>query len=126
LFFKATPARVAGPHASVVARSDAAWTVPEPELTLLLDARLAIVGYTIGDDLTARDIEGQNPLYLPQAKVYDRGCALGPLVVPAGALDPYTLAIRREMRRQGRALLEGTTSTAGLHRRLDDRVAYLG
>jgi 2-dehydro-3-deoxy-D-arabinonate dehydratase len=126
LFFKATAARVAGPNAAVVARADAAWTVPEPELTLLLDERLAIVGYTIGDDLTARDIEGQNPLYQPQAKVYDRGCALGPFVVPAGALDPYALAIRCEIWRQGRALFEGTTSTAMLHRRLDDLVAYLG
>src|SRR5438093_4762692 len=83
LFFKATPARVAGPNATVVARSDAAWTVPEPELTLLLDARLAAAGYTIGHDLTARDIEGQNPLYLPQAKVYDRGCTRGPRLRPA-------------------------------------------
>jgi 2-dehydro-3-deoxy-D-arabinonate dehydratase len=126
LFFKATPARVAGPHAAVVARTDAAWTVPEPELTLLLDARLAVVGYTIGDDLTARDIEGQNPLYLPQAKIYDRGCALGPLVVPADALDPYALDIRCEIRRRGRPLYEGTTNTGALHRRLDTLVAYLG
>ena len=126
LFFKATAARVAGPNAAVVARSDAAWTVPEPELTLLLDARLAVAGYTIGDDLTARDIEGQNPLYLPQAKVYDRGCALGPLVVPADALDPYALAIRCEIRRQGRVLFEGTTNTGVLHRRLDTLVIYLG
>ena len=125
LFFKATAARVAGPNATVVARSDAAWTVPEPELTLLLDARLAVAGYTIGDDLTARDIEGQNPLYLPQAKIYDRGCALGPLVVPAGALDPYALDIRCEIRRQGRTLYEATTNTSALHRRLDTLVVYL-
>lgn len=126
LFFKATPGRVAGPNAAVAVRADAAWTVPEPELTLLLDARLSVVGYTIGNDLTARDIEGQNPLYLPQAKVYDRSCALGPIIVPAGALDPYALDITCEIRRGGAVLFAGTTSTSALHRRLDDLAAYLG
>jgi 2-dehydro-3-deoxy-D-arabinonate dehydratase len=126
LFFKATPARVAGPNAPVAARPDATWTVPEPELTLLLDARLAIVGYTVGNDLTARDIEGQNPLYLPQAKVYERGCALGPVVVPAAVLDPYALDIQCGIRRGGDVLFQSTTNTSLLHRRLDDLVAYLG
>lgn len=126
IFFKAVPARVAGPNAPVAVRADASWTVPEPELTLLLDTRLAIVGLTVGDDLTARDIEAQNPLYLPQAKVWDRSAALGPLIVPAGALDPYALEIRCEIRRDGSELFAATTNTSALHRRLDDLIAYLG
>ncbi len=126
LFFKATPSRVVGPNAPVAVRDDATWTVPEPELTLLLDARLAIVGLTVGDDLTARDIEGQNPLYLPQAKVFDRGCAVGPLVVPLEDLDPYALAISCTISRDGHALFTAETSTSELHRRLDDLVSYMG
>ncbi len=125
LFFKATPSRVAGPRAPVAVRADSTWTVPEPELTVLLDARLDVVGYTVGNDLTARDVEGQNPLYLPQAKVYDRGCALGPVLVPAGALDPYALDIRCEIERDGTVLFAATTSTALLHRRIDELVTYL-
>lgn len=126
LFFKATASRVVGPNDRVAARRDASWSVPEPELTLLLDAGLRVVGYTIGDDVTARDIEGRNPLYLPQAKVYGRCCALGPVVVPAGALDPYTLDITCRIARDGRELFTGQTNTGQLHRRLDDLVAYLG
>ena len=126
LFFKATPSRVAGPHAPIAVRADSTWTVPEPELTLLLDARLAIVGYTVGNDLTARDIEARNPLYLPQAKVFDRGASIGPLVVPAGALDPYALEIECAIRRGGETIFQAATSTSALHRRLDDLVAYLG
>src|SRR5580658_6202262 len=78
LFFKATASRVSGPGDHVRIRSDAAWSVPEPELTLLINARGLIVGTTVGNDMSSRDIEGENPLYLPQAKVYDRSCALGP------------------------------------------------
>lgn len=126
LFFKATPSRVAGPHAPIAVRADSTWTVPEPELTLLLDARLAVVGYTVGNDLTARDIEAQNPLYLPQAKVFDRGAVLGPLIVPAGALDPYTLEIECIIRRGGDVAFQASTNTSALHRRLDDLVTYLG
>ncbi len=126
LFFKATASRVVGPNDRVAARPDAAWSVPEPELTLLLDANLRVAGYTIGDDVTARDIEGRNPLYLPQAKVYHRCCALGPVVVPAGALDPYKLDIICRIARDGHELFAGRTNTGQLHRRLDDLVAYLG
>jgi 2-dehydro-3-deoxy-D-arabinonate dehydratase len=126
LFFKATASRVVGPNDRVAARPDAAWSVPEPELTLALDAGLRVVGYTIGDDVTARDIEGRNPLYLPQAKVYGRCCALGPVIVPAGALDPYTLDINCSITRADRELFAGRTNTDQLHRRLDDLVAYLG
>ncbi len=126
IFLKATPSRVAGPHAPVVVRADSRWTVPEPELTLLLDSRLEIVGYTVGNDLTARDIEGQNPLYLPQAKIYEGCASIGPLVVLAQDLDPYNLEIRCAIRRQGQELFAATTGTSALHRRLDDLVSYMG
>ncbi len=81
LFFKATASRVAGPGGNVRIRSDAKWSVPEPELTLLINPRGQIIGYTVGNDMSSRDIEGENPLYLPQAKVYDRSCALGPCIL---------------------------------------------
>ena len=80
LFFKATPSRVVGPGAPVRIRRDATWSVPEPELALLVSPQGTILGYTIGNDMSSRDIEGENPLYLPQAKVYDGCCALGPCI----------------------------------------------
>ena len=80
LFFKATPSRVVGPNEKVAIRDDAKWSVPEPELTLLVSPGGKITGYTIGNDMSSRDIEGENPLYLPQAKVYNRSCALGPCI----------------------------------------------
>ena len=126
LFFKGTAARIVGPSDRVAVRPDAAWTVPEPELTLLLDGTLTVVGYTVGNDLTARDIEAQNPLYLPQAKVWGRCGALGPVVVPAAALDPYDLSITCEIRRSGQSIFAGDIRTGALHRRLDDLAAYLG
>src|SRR5438874_2629489 len=88
LFFKATPNRVAGPGEPVLVRRDSRWSVPEPELALVISPRLKLVGYTIGNDMSARDIEGENPLYLPQAKVYDHSCALGPVITLADALPP--------------------------------------
>ncbi len=126
LFFKGTAARIVGPNDRVAVRPDATWTVPEPELTLLLDGTLAVIGYTVGNDLTARDIEARNPLYLPQAKVWDRCGALGPVVVPAGALDPYDLSITCKIRRAGQSIFAGAIHTGALHRRLDDLAAYLG
>src|SRR4051794_13658486 len=80
LFFKATAARVVGPGERIRVRRDSRWSVPEPELALVISPHLKIVGYTIGNDVSARDIEGENPLYLPQAKLYDQSCALGPVV----------------------------------------------
>ncbi len=91
LFFKATGRRVVGPNDKVKIRSDATWSVPEPELTLLISPKGKIIGYTIGNDMSSRDIEGENPLYLPQAKVYDRSCALGPCIfVSPDPLPPET------------------------------------
>src|SRR5437868_3919439 len=88
LFFKATPHRVAGPGARVLIRRDSRWNVPEPELALVLSPRLTLVGYTIGNDMSSRDIEGENPLYLPQAKVYDHSCALGPVITLVESMPP--------------------------------------
>src|SRR6478752_10054720 len=100
LFFKATARSVVGPRSAVRIRSDARWSVPEPELTLLINPRGAIVGYTIGNDMSSRDIEGENPLYLPQAKVYDGSCALGPCVLLTSDVSRDT-AIRLEILRAG-------------------------
>src|SRR5207245_10846133 len=88
LFFKATPHCVSGPGDRVRVRADSRWSVPEPELALVLSPRLRLVGYTIGNDMSARDIEGENPLYLPQAKVYDQSCALGPVITLAEGMPP--------------------------------------
>jgi 2-dehydro-3-deoxy-D-arabinonate dehydratase len=91
LFFKALPARVAGPGEQVFIRSDSSWNVPEPELTLYINSIGEIQAYTIGNDMSSRSIEGENPLYLPQAKIYERSCALGPcLFVPAQPISTET------------------------------------
>jgi 2-dehydro-3-deoxy-D-arabinonate dehydratase len=103
LFFKATASRVAGPGSHVRIRSDAKWNVPEPELTLLINNRGQIIGYTVGNDMSSRDIEGENPLYLPQAKVYDRSCALGPCALITPEPLPSTTPIRLEIVRDGAA-----------------------
>jgi len=126
LFFKATPRRVAGPNASIVVRSDSTWDVPEPELAIVVNAHAEIVGYTIANDVSSRSIEGDNPLYLPQAKLYNGSCALGPGIVPAWEVaDPYGLKIRMRIERQGTRHWEGTTSMREFARRLDDLVGYL-
>ena len=125
LFFKATPSRVAGPGSPVRIRSDARWSVPEPELTLLINPRGEIIGYTVGNDMSSRDIEGENPLYLPQAKVYDRSCALGPCILVIGEpLSPAT-PIRLEIIRGGRAEFTGATTLAELKREPAQLVEYL-
>jgi 2-dehydro-3-deoxy-D-arabinonate dehydratase len=97
LFFKSTANRVAGPGENVRIRSDASWSVPEPELTLLINHRGQIIGFTIGNDMSSRDIEGENPLYLPQAKVYDRSCALGPCVLIGSEPPVSSTPIRVEI-----------------------------
>ncbi|MBI3967355.1 MAG: fumarylacetoacetate hydrolase family protein [Chloroflexi bacterium] len=127
LFFKATPHRVSGPDEPIAVRADSVWDVPEPELALVLNRRLEIVGYTIGNDVSSRSIEGENPLYLPQAKVYLGGCALGPAITPAWLVaEPYDLAIRMRVERAGAEVWSGAASTAGLKRRFEELVAYLG
>lgn len=127
LFFKATPNRVAGPGTRVRVRRDSRWSVPEPELALVLSPGLRIVGYTIGNDMSARDIEGENPLYLPQAKVYDHSCALGPVVTLADAMPPFDrVTIHMGIERRGSRVFEGSTSLAQMARTFDDLVQWLG
>jgi 2-dehydro-3-deoxy-D-arabinonate dehydratase len=125
LFFKATPSRVVGPNGSVAIRDDAKWSVPEPELTLLISPGGKITGYTIGNDMSSRDIEGENPLYLPQAKVYHRSCALGPCIL----LDDGTFNKRAEIKldifRDGKAEFSESTSLASLKRDPKLLVQYL-
>jgi 2-dehydro-3-deoxy-D-arabinonate dehydratase len=125
LFFKATASRVSGPGDYVRIRSDAAWSVPEPELTLLINPRGQIVGYTVGNDMSSRDIEGENPLYLPQAKVYDRSCALGPCILIGSQPLPATTPIRVEILRNGNVAFSGATTLAELKRAPSTLVEYL-
>ncbi len=127
LFLKATPERVVGPGDLVHIRRDARWSVPEPELSLVIAPDLRIVGYTIGNDMSSRDIEGENPLYLPQAKVYDRSCAVGPLITLASAMPPRdSIEIRLTIERGGKPVFQGATSVAMMARPLEDLAAWLG
>jgi 2-dehydro-3-deoxy-D-arabinonate dehydratase len=125
LFFKGTASRVSGPGDHVRIRSDAAWSVPEPELALLINARGQIVGTTVGNDMSSRDIEGENPLYLPQAKVYDRSCALGPCILIGSEPLATTTPIRLEILREGKIEFSGATSLAELKRTPSALVEYL-
>jgi 2-dehydro-3-deoxy-D-arabinonate dehydratase len=125
LFFKASPWRVRGPGEYVRIRGDARWSVPEPELALCVNAAGTIVGWTIGNDMSSRDIEGENPLYLPQAKIYDGSCALGPaLLVREGPLPPDTV-IAITIRREGQAVFEGDTMLSRMRRTPEELVEYL-
>lgn len=127
LFFKATPGRTVGPGEPVRVRSDSRWTAPEPELALLVNPALQIVGYTLANDVTARDLEAANPLYLPQAKIWDGCCALGPAVLLAdGAPPAAAIAIRCRVLRAGAVIFEGHAPISRLRRGLNDLVAYLG
>ena len=127
LFFKATARRVVGPGAFVRIRQDARWSVPEPELALVVSPTLKIVGYTIGNDMSSRDIEGENPLYLPQAKVYDGSCAIGPAITLTGGLPPLDqTTIRLVIERDGQTVFDGNTTLAAMARSFDDLVSWLG
>ena len=124
LFLKATPARVVGPGGPIRVRRDSAWNVPEPELTLVLASSGAIVGHTIGNDVSSRSIEGENPLYLPQAKVYDGCCALGP-VIALNDDRQGARSIRMSIARDGVTVFDGDTSTAQMRRTAEELAAYL-
>jgi 2-dehydro-3-deoxy-D-arabinonate dehydratase len=126
LFFKAPAWRAVTGGEPIGVRPDAAVTVPEPELAMLVTTHGEVLGYTICDDVSSRDIEGANPLYLPQAKIYDGSCAIAALVRPAWEVpDPQALGIRLVVRRDGGTLLDERTSTARMHRRLGDLVEHL-
>ena len=125
LFFKATPHRVAGPNSGVRIRKDSRWNVPEPELALVITKTGKIVGYTIGNDMSSRDIEGENPLYLPQAKVYDRSCALGPCVLVTNEMLDSSTEIRLDIHRQDEMVFMGSTTLAQLKRTPKTLVEFL-
>ncbi|MCA9084441.1 MAG: fumarylacetoacetate hydrolase family protein [Planctomycetaceae bacterium] len=126
LFMKATPGRVSGPGQPVRVRSDSQWSVPEPEFTLVINPRGKIVGYTIGNDMSARDIEGENPLYLPQAKVYRQCAGLGPCVLLADRpLDLPGTQIELIIERSGQEVFKGTTDLTQLHRTVEELAGWL-
>jgi 2-dehydro-3-deoxy-D-arabinonate dehydratase len=124
IFFKATPHRVVGSGGAVKLRADSRWNVPEPELTLAINSRGHIFGYTIGNDMSSRDIEGENPLYLPQAKVYSACCGLGPGIVVCDPL-PRETAIKIQIRRGGSVTFEGATSLTQMKRTFPELAAFL-
>jgi len=125
LFFKALPHRVAAQDEEVYIRHDSHWNVPEPELTLFINSLGHIQGYTVGNDMSSRSIEGENPLYLPQAKVYDRSAALGPcLYIPANPLPPTT-QISMVIRRAGKDVYSGEVAISQIKRKLPELAAWL-
>ena len=125
LFLKATPSRTVGPQDAIGVRGDSEWNVPEPELGIVLH-RGKVVGYTIGNDVSSRDIEGANPLYLPQAKVYDRCCSIGPCVAtPDRIEDPHDLSMTLTIERDGELMYEDSTSTSEMATTCETLVDYL-
>jgi len=126
IFFKSLPEKVASPGEPVGIRSDARWNVPEPELALVIDSSGNIVGFTIGNDMSSRDIEGENLLYLPQAKIYTGSCAVGPwIVVGANESDARQWGISLEIRRAGKTVFSGETQVNNIKRRFSELVEYL-
>lgn len=125
LFFKSTGRRAVGPMSQIRIRNDSVWNVPEPELALVINSRGEIVGYTAGNDVSSRSIEGENPLYLPQAKVYDGSCALGHAIYQATVEEMSHLEIRMEVRRGQHEVFSGETTIAQMKRSLTDLVEYL-
>ena len=126
IFFKSLPNKVMGPGEAVGIRVDSQWNVPEPELTLVINSAKQLVGYTIGNDMSSRDIEGENLLYLPQAKVYDRSCAVGPwLVMGVDESEVRKWTIGVEIERGGDAVFNGETSINNIKRTFDELIDYL-
>jgi len=125
LFFKATPPRVVGPGGKVRIRSDSKWNVPEPELTLAINSAGRIFGFSIGNDMSSRDIEGENPLYLPQAKTYAGSAGLGPCLVVTDTLPGADMAIQIAILRKGQTVFSGATSVGQIKRPLPSLAEYL-
>jgi 2-dehydro-3-deoxy-D-arabinonate dehydratase len=126
LFFKAPGWRVVGHGGTVRVREDSHWNVPEPELVVVVNSKMEVVGYTAGNDISSRDIEGENPLYLPQAKVYDGSCSLGPGIVLCGPDSMRELRIDIEIRRTGETVFEGEVDTSQMKRSPEELAEYLG
>ena len=125
LFFKANPHRVSGHGQPLRIRKDATWNVPEPEVTLVLSPKLRIVGLTIGNDMSSRDIEGENPLYLPQAKCYDGSCALGPCLYVSPDPLPASTQIELEIRRGEQVAFAGSVAISQIRRKFEELASYL-
>lgn len=127
LFMKALAEKVVGPTQPVRIRADSKWNVPEPELALVVSPAMKIVGYTIGNDMSSRDIEGENPLYLPQAKIYKQSCAIGPVITLASGMPPIPeVEIRLTITRAGTTAFEGSTKLSAMARSLESLVDWLG
>jgi 2-dehydro-3-deoxy-D-arabinonate dehydratase len=126
LFFKASPHRVSGHGQPLRIRADSNWNVPEPELTLVLSSKLQLVGFTVGNDMSSRDIEGDNPLYLPQAKCYNQSCGLGPWITLSAAMPPRDeIGIRLVIHRGGKAAFDGRTGVDQMARSFENLIGWL-
>jgi 2-dehydro-3-deoxy-D-arabinonate dehydratase len=126
IFFKGTSRVCVGPGQAIGMRSDSRFTAPEPELAVVLGGKGKVLGYTLANDVSAWDIERENPLYLPQSKMYSASCAIGPLIVTADDLtDPYDLTMSCTITREGRKRFAGETSTSKLHRKIETLIEYL-
>ncbi len=125
IFYKSSPFRVAGPGTGVRIRKDSKWNVPEPELTLVINRHKKIIGYTIGNDMSSRDIEGENPLYLPQAKSYDQAAGLGPCILLSNEMLPPETEIRIVISRGSKEMFNGATTLAQLKRKPEELVEFL-
>jgi 2-dehydro-3-deoxy-D-arabinonate dehydratase len=125
IFFKATPHRVVGSGQGVNIRKDSTWNVPEPELTLAITSSGKIIGYTVGNDMSSRSIEGENPLYLPQAKTYDKSCGVGPCIYVTKEPLPRNTAIKMEIKRAGKPVFKGDITLANMKRKEEELVGYL-
>jgi len=125
LFFKAVGWRVRGTHSPIRVRKDSHWNVPEPELTLLINSFGEILGYCAGNDVSSRNIEGENPLYLPQAKIYDGSCALGPGICMTDTEQMRNLTIQLVIERNGEVIFKGDTSTSQIKRPFEELASYL-
>jgi 2-dehydro-3-deoxy-D-arabinonate dehydratase len=127
LFFKAPAYRVSGPGDRVHIRRDSKWNVPEPELALVISPQLKLVGFTVGNDMSSRDIEGENPLYLPQAKFYDHACAVGPCITLVEAMPkPEEITIRLTIERGGKTAFDGATNASMMKRSFQELIDWLG
>lgn len=126
LFMKATPHRVSGPGQPVRIRYDATWNVPEPEITCVVSSKARLVGFTIGNDMSSRDIEGENPLYLPQAKVYRQCAGLGPCITLLDSMPAREdTGIKLQIERGGEVVFEGNSGVSEMHRTFEDLIGYL-
>ena len=125
LFFKATASRCVGPNVPIGIRSDSRWTVPEPELAVILSEEGEVLGYTLGNDMSARDIEGENPLYLPQTKIYRACCSIGPTILLSDEPVEGRLTLWCRIERRGREVFRGEVGTSRIRRPIAELVTYL-